>query len=46
MLSELIVEALQREARGALEVSTLDLPWPIEPFGPVAEVEEASGTEE
>jgi D-3-phosphoglycerate dehydrogenase len=46
VLSELIVEALQRETRGALEVSTLDLPWPIEPFGPVAEVEEASGTEE
>src|SRR3712207_1788666 len=41
-----MVEELQREARGALEVSTLDLPWPIEPFGPVAEVEEASGTEE
>jgi D-3-phosphoglycerate dehydrogenase len=46
VLSELIVEALQREARGALEISTLDLPWPIEPFGQVAEVEEASGTEE
>lgn len=46
MLSELIVEALEREARDAFKVSTLDLPWPIEPFGPVAEVEEASGTEE
>ena len=46
VLSELILEALQREARGALEVSTLDLPWPVEPYGPVAEVEEASGTEE
>ena len=46
MLSELVVGALEREARGALEISTLDLPWPIEPFGRVAEVEEASGTEE
>jgi D-3-phosphoglycerate dehydrogenase / 2-oxoglutarate reductase len=46
VLSELILEALQREASGALEVSTLDLPWPVEPYGPVAEVEEASGTEE
>ena len=46
MLSELIVGALERGARGALEISTLDLPWPIEPFGRVAEVEEASGTEE
>jgi D-3-phosphoglycerate dehydrogenase len=46
VLSKLILEALQREARGALEVSTLDLPWPVEPYGPVAEVEEASGTEE
>jgi D-3-phosphoglycerate dehydrogenase len=46
VLSELVVGALEREARGALEISTLDLPWPIEPFGRVAEVEEASGTEE
>ncbi len=46
VLSELIVEALEREARDALEISTLDLPWPIKPFGRVAEVEEASGTEE
>jgi D-3-phosphoglycerate dehydrogenase / 2-oxoglutarate reductase len=46
VLSRLIVEALQREAGNALNLSTLDLPWPIEPFGHVAEVEEASGTEE
>jgi D-3-phosphoglycerate dehydrogenase / 2-oxoglutarate reductase len=46
VLSRLIVEALQRETGSALETSTLDLPWPIEPFGRVAEVEEASGTEE
>jgi D-3-phosphoglycerate dehydrogenase len=46
VLSRLIVEALQREAGNALDPSTLDLPWPIEPFGHVAEVEEASGTEE
>jgi D-3-phosphoglycerate dehydrogenase len=46
VLSRLIVEALQCEAGNALDPSTLDLPWPIEPFGHVAEVEEASGTEE
>jgi D-3-phosphoglycerate dehydrogenase / 2-oxoglutarate reductase len=27
------------------EVSTMTLPWPYEPFGPVAEVDEASGDE-
>ena len=44
--SDLIVEAVNQEVRQGLEVSTLDLPWPIEPFGRVAEVDEASGTEE
>jgi D-3-phosphoglycerate dehydrogenase len=44
--SDLIVEAVRREVGNDLEPSTLDLPWPIEPFGRVAEVDEASGTEE
>lgn len=43
----LIRQAL-REAVGAgrLALSELVLPWPLEPFGPVAEVAEASGTEQ
>src|SRR5215218_1391931 len=46
VLSDLIVDALKREAEDDLEVSTMDLEWPIEPFGKVAEVEEASGDEQ
>jgi D-3-phosphoglycerate dehydrogenase len=34
------------EGVGDLEISELTLPWPVEPFGPVAEVREASGGEE
>jgi len=45
VLSDLIVDALKREAEDDLEVSTMDLEWPIEPFGKVAEVDEASGDE-
>lgn len=33
-------------AAGDVEFTELSLPWPVEPFGPVAEVNEASGTEE
>src|SRR5690625_294719 len=47
---DLLVAALEEEARaGALappEATRLRLPWPVEPFGPVGGVEEASGTEE
>lgn len=46
VLSDLIVDALRREAGDDLEVSTMDLEWPIEPFGKVAEVDEASGDEQ
>lgn len=47
VLSGLLVEELRRElGKDTAEVKTLDLPWPLEPFGQVAEVEEASGTEE
>ncbi|MCH0538884.1 2-hydroxyacid dehydrogenase [Streptomyces sp. MUM 203J] len=45
----LLADALRAEhggPRGELEISELHLPWPIEPFGDVAEVHEASGTEE
>ncbi|GAA2354283.1 2-hydroxyacid dehydrogenase [Nonomuraea africana] len=44
VLNRLFAEALQ--GVGDLELSELTLPWPVEPFGPVAEVREASGTEE
>lgn len=46
VLSGLISEALKLEVGEKLEITSLDLPWPIEPFGEVAEVQEASGTEE
>lgn len=47
VLSSLLVEELRRElGEGAADVTTVDLPWPPEPFREVAEVEEASGTEE
>jgi D-3-phosphoglycerate dehydrogenase len=44
--STLLAEAVRAEADIDVEITTLDLPWPIEPFHPVAEVTEASGTEE
>jgi D-3-phosphoglycerate dehydrogenase len=46
VLSEIIVGALRQEVGEDVEIAALDLPWPIEPFGRVAEVDEASGTEE
>ncbi|GAA3712592.1 2-hydroxyacid dehydrogenase [Zhihengliuella alba] len=38
--------ALRREVGAPLEISTLELPWPDEPFGDVGTVSEASGTED
>ena len=46
VLSRLLIDAVQQEAPGELEVTELTLPWPVEPFGRVGEVDEASGTEE
>ncbi|GAB3445072.1 2-hydroxyacid dehydrogenase [Streptomonospora sediminis] len=47
---DLLVSALDEEvSSGRLtppETAKLRLPWPVEPFGPVGGVEEASGTEE
>jgi D-3-phosphoglycerate dehydrogenase / 2-oxoglutarate reductase len=43
---EVFVDALRRTAgTHDLEFSTLHLPWPVEPFGRVGNVDEASGTE-
>ena len=44
--SGLIAEAIRQEAGDSFDIETLDLPWPVEPFGKVAEVTEASGTED
>jgi D-3-phosphoglycerate dehydrogenase len=46
VLNRLLVEALEEEVDQKLMVKELALPWPVQPFGPVAEVTEASGTEE
>src|SRR6185437_1559066 len=49
LLPSLLVETIRAElARAGLpaaEYRELQTPWPAVPFGPVAEVEEASGTE-
>ncbi|MEW1545651.1 2-hydroxyacid dehydrogenase [Streptomyces tsukubensis] len=44
----LIAEALRRDLAdaAALDLTELTLPWPLEPFGPVGEVEEASDSED
>lgn len=42
---ELLADALRSELSDP-DVSTVTLPWPVEPFGPVGGVDEASGTEQ
>ncbi|MER5767049.1 2-hydroxyacid dehydrogenase [Streptomyces sp. NPDC001985] len=45
--NDLIAEALRRTLSGTpYELAELTLPWPLEPFGPVAEVAEASDSED
>ncbi|WP_425586073.1 2-hydroxyacid dehydrogenase [Thermocatellispora tengchongensis] len=41
-----VAEAIRAELGGRASVRELTGPWPIEPFGPVAEVHEASGDED
>ncbi|MDI2029397.1 2-hydroxyacid dehydrogenase [Saccharopolyspora sp. TS4A08] len=43
---EVFVDALRRASTRELRFDTLKLPWPVEPFGPVGSVQEASGTEQ
>src|SRR5690606_28463653 len=43
---ELVRDALAARVGTDLAVTTLTLPWPYTPFGPVAEVDEASGDEQ
>jgi D-3-phosphoglycerate dehydrogenase / 2-oxoglutarate reductase len=46
VLNRLLIDALHREVPDGLDVSELTVPWPVEPFGRIAEVDEASGSEE
>ncbi|MCW4354304.1 2-hydroxyacid dehydrogenase [Hoyosella sp. YIM 151337] len=44
--AELFSAELRRELGDGIAVHSLELPWPVEPFGRIAEVDEASGSEE
>ena len=44
--NDLLRRCLEQEVRQPLDISELTLPWPVEPFGRVGDVDEASGTEE
>lgn len=46
VLNTLLTAELARHVQARLRVTELVLPWPHEPFGPVGEVDEASGTED
>jgi D-3-phosphoglycerate dehydrogenase len=46
VLNPLLVKALRDEVGDGPEIRELTLPWPVEPFGRVAEVDEASGEED
>ena len=46
VLNRLLINAVRAQAPGELEFAELTLDWPLMPFGRVAEVDEASGTEE
>jgi len=44
--TELMTDALRARLGGAADIAKQVLPWPHVPFGPVAEVDEASGDED
>ena len=46
VLNRLLVDALHDEVGRDLDIREITLPWPLEPFGRVAEVDEASGSED
>ncbi|MEU6857567.1 2-hydroxyacid dehydrogenase [Glycomyces sp. NPDC046736] len=46
VLPGLLADALRARVDAELEIAELSLPWPDVPFGPVAEVVEASGSED
>ncbi|MGC5020311.1 2-hydroxyacid dehydrogenase [Micromonospora sp. DT47] len=43
---QLMADALRNRLGDRVEISSLTLPWPHTPFGPVGEVDEASGDED
>lgn len=46
VLNALLRDALARHAPADVDISELTLPWPVQPFHAVGEVDEASGTED
>jgi D-3-phosphoglycerate dehydrogenase len=44
--TDLLVHAITRQIPDGITFSELTLPWPVQPFGRIGEVDEASGTEE
>ena len=46
ILSRLMIEALEEELGEDLDIATLDFDWPMEPHVDVAEVREATGSED
>ncbi|MER5889778.1 2-hydroxyacid dehydrogenase [Streptomyces sp. NPDC001941] len=46
VLPHLLTDEVTRATGGDVDVTEIQLPWPHTPFGPVAEVIEASGTED
>ncbi|MFE0172930.1 2-hydroxyacid dehydrogenase [Streptomyces sp. NPDC059002] len=46
VLPRLLTEEVRKATDGTVDVRELTLPWPHTPFGPVGEVDEASGTED
>ena len=44
--NDLLRRCLDEHVDGPLDLAELTLPWPVEPFGRVGDVDEASGTEE
>jgi D-3-phosphoglycerate dehydrogenase / 2-oxoglutarate reductase len=46
VLNRLLVDALRAETGSLLDITERSLDWPVVPFGDVAEVREAAGTEE
>jgi D-3-phosphoglycerate dehydrogenase len=44
--NRLLIDALRREVPGEVDIRELTLPWPVQPFGRVGEVDEASDVED
>lgn len=46
VLPSMLADAVRAEVPDELDIRELTLPWPLVPFGPLAEVDEASGDED